>query len=73
MQSLVTIARGLGKQTIAEYVGDKATFEMLRAYGVDYAQGFYVGRPAPLAEMARQPSGAGDVGGASPQASPSAR
>ena len=62
VQSLVTIARGLGKQTIAEYVGDEETFEMLRAYGVDYAQGFYVGHPAPLAEIELQPS-AGGVGG----------
>jgi diguanylate cyclase (GGDEF)-like protein/PAS domain S-box-containing protein len=51
VQSLVTIARGLGKQTIAEYVGDEETIEMLRAYGVDYAQGFHVGRPAPLAQI----------------------
>jgi EAL domain-containing protein (putative c-di-GMP-specific phosphodiesterase class I) len=34
---------------------------MLRAYGVDYAQGFYVGRPAPLAEI-ELPS-IGSVGG----------
>ena len=59
VQSLVTIARGLGKQTIAEYVGDEATVELLREYGVDFAQGFHVGRPRPVAEIA--PSRAGEA------------
>jgi EAL domain-containing protein (putative c-di-GMP-specific phosphodiesterase class I) len=29
-------------------VGDEPTMSMLRSYGVDYAQGFEVGRPHPL-------------------------
>jgi diguanylate cyclase (GGDEF)-like protein len=52
VQSVVAIARGLGKRTIAEYVDDEATLELLRAYGVDHAQGFHVGRPVPAAEIA---------------------
>ncbi len=51
VQSLVTIARGLGKRTIAEYVGDEETLAMLRAYGVDFAQGFHIGRPRPVEEI----------------------
>jgi EAL domain-containing protein (putative c-di-GMP-specific phosphodiesterase class I) len=35
----------MGKQTIAEYVGDEPTMSLLRDYGVDYAQGFQLGRP----------------------------
>jgi EAL domain-containing protein (putative c-di-GMP-specific phosphodiesterase class I) len=45
VQALVGVARGMGKQTIAEYVGDEPTMRLLRDYGVDYAQGFKVGRP----------------------------
>jgi EAL domain-containing protein (putative c-di-GMP-specific phosphodiesterase class I) len=45
VQALVSVARGMGKQTIAEYVGDEPTMRLLRDYGVDYAQGFEVGRP----------------------------
>jgi EAL domain-containing protein (putative c-di-GMP-specific phosphodiesterase class I) len=45
VQALVGLARGMGKQTIAEYVGDEPTMCLLREYGVDYAQGFEVGRP----------------------------
>ena len=48
--SVVELARGLGKQTIAEYVGDDATVELLRALGVDFAQGFHTGCPVPVAE-----------------------
>jgi EAL domain-containing protein (putative c-di-GMP-specific phosphodiesterase class I) len=50
VQALVGLAQGMGKQTIAEYVGDEATLELLRRYGVDYAQGFEVGRPRPRPE-----------------------
>jgi diguanylate cyclase (GGDEF)-like protein/PAS domain S-box-containing protein len=51
VQSLVEIAQGLGKRTIAEFVGDEQTLELLRTYGVDFAQGFYVAKPAPLHEV----------------------
>jgi EAL domain-containing protein (putative c-di-GMP-specific phosphodiesterase class I) len=49
VKAIVDVARGTGRQTIAEYVGDEATLELLRELGVDYAQGFHVGRPGPLA------------------------
>jgi EAL domain-containing protein (putative c-di-GMP-specific phosphodiesterase class I) len=45
VQALAGVARGMGRQTIAEYVGDEPTLALLREYGVDYAQGFEVGRP----------------------------
>jgi diguanylate cyclase (GGDEF)-like protein len=50
VQAIVQIARGLGKTTIAEYVQDDQTAEMLRDYGVDMAQGYHLGRPADLDE-----------------------
>jgi diguanylate cyclase (GGDEF)-like protein/PAS domain S-box-containing protein len=48
VRSVVEIARGLGKRTVAECVGDDATLELLRSYGVDSAQGFHLGRPVPV-------------------------
>jgi diguanylate cyclase (GGDEF)-like protein/PAS domain S-box-containing protein len=48
VQSVVSIARGLGRRTVAEFVGDAQTLQLLRAYDVDFAQGFYVGRPQSL-------------------------
>jgi diguanylate cyclase (GGDEF)-like protein len=50
VQAIVQIARGLGKETIAEYVQDDQTTELLREYGVDMAQGFHLGPPVALAE-----------------------
>jgi diguanylate cyclase (GGDEF)-like protein len=50
VQAIVQIARGLGKTTIAEYVQDDQTAEMLREYGVDMAQGYHLGRPVGLDE-----------------------
>ncbi|MDQ6776554.1 MAG: EAL domain-containing protein [Actinomycetota bacterium] len=51
VKSVVDIARGLGKRTIAEFVGDKETVSLLKRYGVDYAQGFHIGKPRPLDEL----------------------
>ena len=50
IQAVVDIARGLGKRTIAEQAGDAATVALLRELGVDQAQGYFLGRPATLAE-----------------------
>jgi diguanylate cyclase (GGDEF)-like protein/PAS domain S-box-containing protein len=49
IQAVVDIARGLGKRTVAEMVGDEETLKLVRELGVDYVQGFHIGRPAPLA------------------------
>ena len=51
VKALVELARGMGKQTIAEYVEDEATVECLCDYGVDYAQGFEVGAPHPIVPL----------------------
>lgn len=48
--ALVDLARGMRKRTIAEYVGDEHAYALLRGLGVDFAQGFFIGRPAPLAD-----------------------
>jgi EAL domain-containing protein (putative c-di-GMP-specific phosphodiesterase class I) len=48
VKAIVDVARGMGRETIAEFVGDQDTVELLRELGVDYAQGFHIGRPAPL-------------------------
>jgi len=45
VQSMNQIAHALGKQTIAEFVENEPTLTILRDFGVDYAQGHYLGRP----------------------------
>jgi EAL domain-containing protein (putative c-di-GMP-specific phosphodiesterase class I) len=46
----VDIAQGLGKETVAEFASDEELVQFLRSQGVDYAQGYHVGRPLPLAQ-----------------------
>jgi diguanylate cyclase (GGDEF)-like protein/PAS domain S-box-containing protein len=48
ISSLVRVASGLGKRTIAEFVDHQSTIDTLRDLGVDMAQGYTIGRPAPL-------------------------
>jgi EAL domain-containing protein (putative c-di-GMP-specific phosphodiesterase class I) len=48
VKAVVQVAKALGYKTIAEYVQDEATVLALRHYGVDYMQGYHVGRPRAL-------------------------
>ena len=48
VKSLARIATELGKQTVAEFVEDAETLELVRRYGVDFAQGFHIGVPQPV-------------------------
>jgi len=49
--AMVHLAESLGKQTIAEFVEDEETLDILRSIGVDCAQGFHIGRPRPLDDV----------------------
>jgi diguanylate cyclase (GGDEF)-like protein/PAS domain S-box-containing protein len=51
VRCFVQIAKVLGLRTIAEYTETAAVLEGLRAIGVDYAQGYHVHRPSPLAQL----------------------
>jgi diguanylate cyclase (GGDEF)-like protein/PAS domain S-box-containing protein len=52
VRAIVGVAQGLGIKTVAESVADDETIRLLQEHGVDYAQGFHVGRPAPIAVAA---------------------
>jgi EAL domain-containing protein (putative c-di-GMP-specific phosphodiesterase class I) len=62
VRSLVDVADGLGKETIAEFAEDDETLELLVELGVGYAQGDAVGVPEParavLARWAREETAA---------------
>ena len=49
IRAVVDIARGLGKRTVAEMVGDQQTLDLLATLGVAHAQRYHIGKPAPLA------------------------
>ena len=46
-QGIVRFARELGMQTVAEFVHNDAVMAQVRALGIDFAQGAYIGMPAP--------------------------
>ena len=51
VRSINEIGQVMGKQTVAEFVESEAVLEKLREIGVDYAQGYFMGRPRPLEEI----------------------
>jgi len=51
VSGIVELAKGLGIETVAEYVENKEIAQEVRRLGVDYAQGYAFGKPAPLEEV----------------------
>lgn len=45
VNSIVTLAKELGVKTIAEFVEDEDIVKTLEEIGIDYLQGFHIGRP----------------------------
>lgn len=46
VKAMLDVARGLGKLTVAEYVEDAATLEMLKSFGIDMVQGYHLHIPS---------------------------
>jgi diguanylate cyclase (GGDEF)-like protein/PAS domain S-box-containing protein len=59
LDSIVQMSKGLGTRTIAEFVGDHETVKLLKEHGVDYAQGYHLGKPRPISEALMCSSGSG--------------
>lgn len=55
VEAIVGVAHQFEVLTIAEGVEDQATLDELRRMGVDYAQGYWTGRPAPLPPLWQSP------------------
>jgi len=51
VRSINEIGHYMGKKTIAEFVEDDDVLERLREIGVDYAQGYRIEKPSPLADL----------------------
>lgn len=47
VKAMTDVAHSLGKKVVAEYVENKEILDILRKYGVDFAQGYHIGRPDP--------------------------
>ena len=57
VKAIDTVAHTLGKETIAESVESLGTIPILRELGVEYAQGYALGRPGPASSEAAERAG----------------
>jgi len=51
VRSIATLAKELGIRSIAEFVEDEEVLQRVREAGVDYVQGWHVGRPQPTLDF----------------------
>ena len=54
VQAIHTVGHVMGIRTVAEYVEDERILAEIRRIGVDYAQGYGIGHPRPMAECLSQ-------------------
>ena len=47
IKAIVSLAKALNIKTVAEYVEDEEIYEIVKECGIDYAQGYYIGKPEP--------------------------
>jgi diguanylate cyclase (GGDEF)-like protein/PAS domain S-box-containing protein len=51
VRAVAHMCASLGIRTVAEFVADEQVFDLVAEYGIDFAQGYAVGRPVPVAEV----------------------
>ncbi len=51
VRSINDFAHNLGIQTVAEHVHSDEVFEALKTMGIDYFQGYYLGKPSEMREL----------------------
>ncbi len=47
VKAIADVARGMGIKTIAEFVENNEIIKILKECGVDYGQGYFIGKPSP--------------------------
>jgi diguanylate cyclase (GGDEF)-like protein/PAS domain S-box-containing protein len=48
VRSIIEVVQSLGRKTVAEFVENEEILQFLAANGVDYAQGYHIGKPVPV-------------------------
>jgi diguanylate cyclase (GGDEF)-like protein len=54
IEGIVSVAKKMGIKTIAEFVENEKVLEVVIDLGIDYAQGYYLGKPEPLEEKLKK-------------------
>ena len=58
VESINDVGHKIGAVTIAEFVEDERTLELVREIGIDMAQGWHIGRPEPIEDLLMRLGGA---------------
>jgi diguanylate cyclase (GGDEF)-like protein/PAS domain S-box-containing protein len=56
VKAMVEVSRALRKRTVAEFVSSPEILKMVRDSGVDFAQGFHIGKPDSIQTLLVQPA-----------------
>lgn len=54
IEGIVSVAKKMGIKTLAEFVENENVLEVVKDLGIDYAQGYYLGKPEPLEEKLKK-------------------
>ncbi len=51
VRAISEVARALDKETVAEFVHSEKILKLVTELGIDYAQGYHIGRPLPIRDL----------------------
>lgn len=51
VKSIIQVVQALGKKAVAEYVENEEILEILKDMGIDFVQGYHIGRPLPAEKI----------------------
>lgn len=54
IEGIVSVAKKMGIKTLAEFLEDEEVLKVVKDLGIDYAQGYYLGKPEPLEEKLKK-------------------
>lgn len=53
VETIVKLAKQLHIETVAEYVSSEEIYDVVKVLGVDWAQGYWLGKPMPIEQLLR--------------------
>ena len=51
VKAIIEVSSVMGMRTVAEFVENKESFDLLKEIGIDFAQGYWIEEPKPIAEV----------------------
>ncbi|MET0357517.1 MAG: EAL domain-containing protein, partial [Cellvibrio sp.] len=54
VKAMIQVIQALGKKAVAEYVENQQILDILKGMGIDFVQGYHIGRPFPVEKLILQ-------------------